>query len=167
MIVPRNAGAHQVFETTAVAVAGVQKGAFYGAVTWGWNKRNSDDKATLVPFQLHSKFTPSAVFREATELWNDSKTSHDAPTIDLPIVAEMFTNTKKVALMETRDKGKHLATLDINTRVEVINNTESADKNWRNVVVVSGPSIGKVGWIKQEFLSDKTTEMKRAPHFSK
>lgn len=161
LVPPKQVEAQQIFETTALAVAGAQKGAFYGSVQWGWNKSSSDDKVTLVPFRLLRESTPSAEFGEAAKLWNASKTTNDEPSIGLPMVAEMFTTPKKATLMDSPDKGKSLANLDINTRVEVTDKTDSAHKDWRNVVVVSGPSAGKVGWVKQESLSDRPTETKR------
>ena len=158
LIMQKQEEAHQIFETTALAVAGVQKGTFYGSVRWGWKKSGSDDKASLIPFQLIRETTPSPDFEEAAKLWNVSKTSNDDPSIGLPLTAEMFTTPKKVALMDSPDKKKSSANLDTDTRVEVMDTIDDKHKDWRNVVVVSGPLAGKVGWLKLESLSDRPTK---------
>ena len=158
LIMQKQVEAHQMFETTALAVAGVQKGTFYGSVQWGWKKSGSDDKATLIPFRLIREATPSQDFGEAAKLCNASKTSNDEPSISLPLTAEMFTTPKKAALMDSPDKKKSSANLDTDTRVEVMDTIDDKHKDWRNVVVVSGPSAGKVGWLKLESLSDRPTK---------
>ncbi len=157
LIMQKQVEAHQIFETTALAVAGVQKGTFYGSVQWGWKKSSSDDKATLIPFRLKREATPSPDFEAAAKLYNASKTSNDEASIGLPLTAEMFTTPKKAALMDSPDKKKSSANLDTDTRVEVMDTIDDKHKDWRNVVVVSGPSAGKVGWIKLESLSDRPT----------
>ena len=158
LITQKQVEAHQIFETTALAVAGVQKGTFYGSVQWGWKKSGSDDEASLIPFRLIRETTPSSDFGEAAKLWNASKTSNDEPSIGLPLTAEMFTTPKKAALMDGPDKGKSLGNLDANTGVEVMDTIDDKHKDWRNVVVVGGPLAGKVGWLKLESLSDRPTK---------
>jgi hypothetical protein len=161
LTLPKQLEAHQFFETSALAVAGIQKGAFYGSVRWGWMKSASDDEVKLEPFRLLRDATPSPEFAEAAKLWNVSKNTLGEPSIGLPGTTEMFTTLKKIALLDHADKGKSLGNLDANTRVEVTDETDSAHKNWKNVVVVSGPLTGSVGWVQQESLSDKPVESKR------
>lgn len=145
------------FETAAIAVEGVQKGAYYGSVRWGYAKGRTDTKATPLPLTLVSRSVPSSVFQDAAGLWNRSTTSQDKHSIGLPVTTEMFTNSSTAVLMDNPEKGK-VYHLDINTRLEVTDNTDDAHKDWRNVIVVSGKWIGKTGWIKQEMLS--ATEVK-------
>jgi hypothetical protein len=145
------------FETAAIAVEGVQKGAYYGSVRWGYAKGRTDTKATPLPLTLVSRSVPSSVFQDAAGLWNRSTTSQDKHSIGLPVTTEMFTNSSTAVLMDNPEKGK-VYHLDINTRLEVTDNSDDAHKDWRNVIVVSGKWIGKTGWIKQEMLS--ATEVK-------
>ena len=146
------------FETTALALEGVQKGAYYGSVHWGYTKGRNDKAAMPLPLTLVSRTVPSAVFQTAAGLWSSSTTSQDEPSVALPMASEMFTASSKAVLMETPGAGKSY-NLDVNTRVELIGKTDDRHKDWRNVIVVSGKWAGKVGWLKQEMVS--TTEVKR------
>jgi hypothetical protein len=157
----KHAEAQQIFETAALAVEGPQKGAFYGSVQWGWKKGSSDNKPTLLPFRLLKEATPSAIFGAAAKLWNASKATSGDASIRVPMAAEMFTAAKKVELMGSPGKGTSLAKLEMNTRVEVTEKLDDAHKDWRNIVVISGPFAGRVGWVKQESLSDKKVEPQR------
>lgn len=150
--------AHQIFESAALAVAGTQSGAFYGSVRWGWQKPAGVDHPTLIPFQLLRPATPSSDFSDATILWNASKTSRDEASIALPIVSEMFTNSKKTELLDSPDKGKSVV-LEMNTRVET---TTQTAKDLRKVIVISGKFVGRVGFVKQANLSTNPTETKKS-----
>ncbi|HEX3044671.1 MAG TPA: hypothetical protein VHY08_07935 [Bacillota bacterium] len=74
-----------IFETTALATKGAQKGTYYGSVRWGWR---TDDKGIFSKIDLVkvSDGVPSSTFMKSAEIWNASKTSTGANTIDLPIV---------------------------------------------------------------------------------
>ncbi len=70
---------NQVFETTALAVKGVQEGTYYGSVQWGWEK-DAIGKVKKLPLTLVSNDVPSSVFARASELWNKAKTSEGKET---------------------------------------------------------------------------------------
>jgi hypothetical protein len=148
--------AEMTFETAAVAVDGVQKGAYYGSASWGW-KRESRKKPQKLPFAPASEFSPGPDFLEAARLWNIATTSQGEPTIHLPTVAVKYT-TKRTKLVDDPAKpGKKGAVeLDINTAVEVTEKADPANKAWQNVVVVSGAYAGKTGWVSEP-LSDSRT----------
>ena len=156
----------QVFETTALAVKGVQSGTFYGSVQWGWEK-DAAGKVSKLPLKLVSKDVPSALFARASELWNRSKTSEGKETIDLPIVTGKYTNTSRVWLVSNPSKYAMtiIGKLAKNVRVEVtdkgakqrFNKTADKSKRWK-VTVVDGTHIGKVGWVMQTLLSDNKTK---------
>lgn len=59
------------FETTALALKGVQKGAYYGSVSWGFKF----DGLNVTPKYLKpvSNTNPSVNFMEAAKKWNSSK----------------------------------------------------------------------------------------------
>jgi hypothetical protein len=156
----------QVFETTALAVKGVQEGTFYGSVQWGWEK-DAAGKVNKLPLTVVSNDVPSATFARATEFWNKAKTSEGKETLDLPIVRGMYTNTPRVWLVSNPSKYKStlVSKLAKNTRLEVTGQGETAKFNqtddkykWWKVTVVDGTHIGKVGWVMQVLLSDKVTK---------
>jgi hypothetical protein len=74
----------QVFETTALALTGTQKGTYYGSVQWGW-QRDGTAKFSLVDFKTVSKGALSAGFQAAAKKWNDSQTSAGEKTLALPV----------------------------------------------------------------------------------
>jgi hypothetical protein len=154
--VPDKSEASQVFETTALAIAGTQKGAYYGSVAWGWSKSATSLDATLTKFQVASKDVPSSEYHEVAKMWNESKTSEGKDTIPLPLVAGMFTIPKKTELMEDPVKPKpiSLGDLKIHTRLEVIEPADPKDV-WRHVIVIDGPLAGKVGWVKATILTER------------
>lgn len=76
----------QVFETTALAVAGAQAGTFYGSVRWGWES-DAANAPTLVPLGVVSTGVPTESFRAASAMWNANPTSTGASTLKLPIAA--------------------------------------------------------------------------------
>jgi hypothetical protein len=148
--------AEMTFETAAVAVDGIQKGAYYGSASWGWTRKASQGP-TKLPFAPASTYSPGPDFLEAARLWSISKTRQGEPTIHLPTVAVKYT-TKKTKLVDdpANIRGKSLAVLDINTVVQVTEKTDPAHKAWDNVVVVSGAHAGKIGWVSEP-LSDTPT----------
>ncbi len=156
---------NQVFETTALAVKGVQEGTYYGSVQWGWEK-DAIGKVKKLPLTLVSNDVPSSVFARASELWNKAKTSEGKETIDLPIVTGKYTNTVDVWLVSNPSHYKTtiIGQLEKNTRLEVtdkgtakpFNKTAEKEKWWK-VTIVDGTHMGKVGWIMQADLSDTKT----------
>jgi hypothetical protein len=155
--VPNRSEGSQLFETTALAIAGAQKGAFYGSVQWGWKKSADEKKATPIEFLRYSKDVPSSEFKQAAELWNASKTSEGKDTIDLPLTSGMYTSIKKGQLMDKPSKGRSLGNLDLNTRLEVTEQTDPKFPDWGNVIVIDGPLTGKVGWVQRGILSSSIT----------
>jgi Domain of unknown function (DUF4157) len=156
----------QVFESTALAIKGVQEGTFYGSVQWGWEK-DAAGKVKPLPLTLVSNDVPSPVFSKATELWNKGKTSKGEATIDLPMVMGKYTNTQGVWLVSdpSHYKTTIIDMLAKNTRLEVTNKgmsepfNKTADKDkWWKVTIVDGTHIGKVGWVMQADLSDTKTK---------
>jgi hypothetical protein len=59
----------QIFESTALAIEGIQDGTYYGSVGWGW-RRDAAGKFSMVPFRAISQGTPSVNFLTAARIWN-------------------------------------------------------------------------------------------------
>jgi hypothetical protein len=148
---------HQIFETTALAIAGNQKGMYYGSVEWGWKKSTSDTAPQGIKFRKKSNDFPSPIFMEAARLWNVSVTSENKETIDLPIGVPV-TYKKNTPLWDSPDKRKKIADLAKDTR---LGRTERLDPKqrvwWTNVIVVRGPHIGKTGWLQEADIYSLTT----------
>jgi hypothetical protein len=136
----------QTLESAALAIEGNQKGVFYGSVQWGWYMNPGDKYAHLLEFKGKSKDAPSAIFGEAARLWNASRTTLDQPTIDVPST-DVYRISAATELWQGMGTGK-IGILSKNTRVEL---TEKREPNspafWLNVVVVSGPLTGRMGWL--------------------
>jgi hypothetical protein len=154
----------QIFETTALAVKGVQENTYYGSVQWGWEK-DAAGKVKKLPLTLKSNDVPTSIFGAAAEMWNKAKSSTGAATIDLPIVSGKYTNTPGVWLVSNPSdyKSTIIGKLVKNTRLEVTDKGakqpfNSGGDNWWKVTVVDGTQIGKVGWVMQTLLSDKKTK---------
>jgi hypothetical protein len=73
----------QVFETTALAVEGVQAGTYYGSVKWGW-WRKSDGDVLLVPLQVLSYGSVTDEFKASLKKWNETLTVTGAKPQQLP-----------------------------------------------------------------------------------
>jgi hypothetical protein len=161
---PPAADASQIFETTALAIAGHQEGTYYGSVRWGW-ETNAAGKFTKLPLSVGSNDVPSGVFTEAAKLWNTTPTSKGTATIGLPTVAGKYTNTEGVLLVNDPSKAKSssVGKLAKNTRLEVTDKgaarafNKGAATQWWQVTIVDGTHIGKVGWIMETMLSDSKT----------
>lgn len=165
MLFSRRKETSQTFETTALAVKGVQEGTYYGSVRWGWEK-NAAGKVKKLPLTIVSNDVPSSVFESATELWNKGKTSKGKDTINLPMVYGRYTNAQAVWLVSNPSKYKATVVGKIpkNSRLEVTDKggSEAFNKKgknkWWKVTVVDKAIIGKVGWVMQTLLSDKKTK---------
>ncbi|WP_157202532.1 DUF4157 domain-containing protein [Calidithermus chliarophilus] len=138
----------QRFESTALAIAGNQKGVFYGSVEWGWVKGTSDLQPRLLEFKAKSPNAPSAVFMEAARLWNVSVSPDNKPTLDLPTDVPA-TTSKATVLWDSPDKGKRLATLTQGTLLGRTARTDPKRSWWANVIVIGGPHVGKGGWVME------------------
>lgn len=141
----------QRLETAALAIAGTQRGTFYGSVEWGWSKLPGKTPVQQLPFKLKSAAAPSATLLEAARLWNISKTSKGEETIDVPLGVHREA-TKAVTLWDSPGgSGKILAQLPAGTP---LSKTTAADPKsragWIHVVVTgTGKFAGKNGWIKE------------------
>lgn len=67
------ANAEKVFETTALAIEGTEKGTYYGSITWGCNT-DASGVVTKHDIAKASDGNPSDNFMGAAEKWNAGKT---------------------------------------------------------------------------------------------
>jgi hypothetical protein len=74
----------QVFETTALAVAGVDAGTYYGSVKWGWWQK-SDGDVLLVPLRVLSFGSVTDEFKTSLAKWNETPTSKGETPQQLPV----------------------------------------------------------------------------------
>jgi Domain of unknown function (DUF4157) len=154
----------QVFETTAVAVKGVQEGTWYGSVEWGW-RSDAANKFSKLPLTLVQKDVPTGTFSAAAGLWAANPTSTGAATLPLPMIMGKYTNAAGAWLLQ--DPSKYPATrigkLAKNTRIEVTDQGAAAAFNkpgkthWWKVTVVDGALVGRVGWVMESLLADAVT----------
>lgn len=142
----RTKNAEQLFETTALAVDGVQQGTYYGSVQWGWRTDNKA-KFSRIPFKVKSLGTPSSTFLKAAGIWNKTKTSKGVSSLDLPTVDVKVINQDHVGLFA----GPYddilgvppILTLPRGTRIRII----SSDIAIIEIRVVDGPLTGTTGYI--------------------
>ena len=134
----KNAG--QVFETTALAIKGAQKGTYYGSVEWGWKTDNAGVFEKL-PLRLVSSGVPSEEFMAAAGKWNTAKTSANKSTIPLPIVKElkMFSNSLDPLL----EMGPYVG-IPKGTHYKFL---EEPDIMVAKIEVTDGPYKGQQGYI--------------------
>jgi hypothetical protein len=78
-----NTFSFQVFETTALAVAGVDAGTYYGSVKWGWWQK-SDGDVLLVPLRVLSYGSVTDEFKASLAKWNETSTSNGETPQQLP-----------------------------------------------------------------------------------
>jgi hypothetical protein len=154
------ADASQIFETTALAVAGVQRGTYYGSVRWGW-RTDAANKFTRLALSVVSNDVPSATFVRAARQWAATPTSGGAKAIPLPSTRGKFASTATSLVADPNNvAGTTIGPLDKNTRLEQTQlgttlpfNKGAADP-WRKVTVVDGTLVGRVGWVLSSALSD-------------
>ncbi|SET51906.1 protein of unknown function [Nitrosomonas marina] len=132
----------QVFETTAIATKGRQAGMYYGSVRWGW-RTDSAGNFDKIPFAKVSNGVPSSTFMKAGELWNASKSSTGADTVDLPLVDVQVT-TASITL----NQGSVMPAISLptGTRVEVL----PGPRLQTTIRVVDGSHTGLVGEISDQ-----------------
>jgi hypothetical protein len=65
----KKANSGTLFETTAVAIEGTQKGTYYGSVTWGM-KTDATGKLSKVDLAKGSEAVPGQNFMASAKLWN-------------------------------------------------------------------------------------------------
>lgn len=86
----------QIFETTAIAVAGNDAGAYYGSVRWGWTWKLGGI-LQLVPLSVISRGSASERFRQSAERWNMTKTIGGKEPLQLPEVRPGYSKPAKPA----------------------------------------------------------------------
>jgi Domain of unknown function (DUF4157) len=161
MLAGHGPNASQVFETTAVAVNGVQRGTYYGSVQWGW-RSDAANKFSKLPLSLVTRALPTGRFGRAAALWAANPTSTGAKTLPLPTTGLRFTKLDAPLVADPADAAKTtLGTVSKNTRLEFIWRgaaepfNKGAKDPWRKVTVVEGALIGRVGWILSSQLAEK------------
>ncbi len=99
-------GESKMFETTALALDGQDKGTYYGSVKWGFEMVKDGKKSKLKPYPISeaSKGTPTDNFLEPAKLWNKSKTrgTLEVSTAPEAEVLEEDRKTKKKLAKGTR-----------------------------------------------------------------
>jgi len=75
----------QVFETTAIAADGPDRGKYYGSVSWGWIWRGGGERVELFPLEVVSLGSVSERFVAAAKRWNNVLTSRFVDPIKIPL----------------------------------------------------------------------------------
>jgi hypothetical protein len=129
----------QIFETTALATKGKQTGTYYGSVRWGWR---TDDQANFskLPLEVISQGVPSSTFMKSAEVWNASKSSTGADTIDLPLVDVKITTAPITGQYPPGFIGPPLQ-IPAGTRVQILRNATLPSTNGQ-IRVVDGTFAG-------------------------
>jgi hypothetical protein len=132
----KNSG--QTFETTALAIEGVQEGTYYGSVSWGW-ETDAAGKFSVLPIEVRSKSAPTERFFKAAEKWNAATQLGTIKTIADP--TSVF------------NAGFHKSfTVPKDTEVTITDGVIH-----KNIIyqIVNIPSVGKPGRIKTGDLKDQ------------
>lgn len=130
----------QIFETAALAIKGNQAGTYYGSVRWGWRTDDAGNFAKL-PLVAVSQGVPSSTFMKSAEMWNASKSSTGADTVDLPIVDVKITTAPITAQYPPGFIGPPLQ-IPAGTRVQIIRNATPPSTNGQ-IKVVDGTFTGR------------------------
>ena len=152
---PNRKNACQIFETTALALDGTQKGDFYGSVQWGW-QTDGAAKFKRLPLKVISQGVPSAKFIRAAELWNATTTSGGTATTDIPMRGNIVvTNVPETDFLDAVG-GKRISRLTQGTRLE---DTGNRNAPYSEVRVVDGRGNRRImyrtGWVITAHLNDE------------
>lgn len=159
----RGANASQIFETTALAVTGVQTGAYYGSVKWGW-QTDAAGKISKIKLAKVSHDVPTRTFARAQQKWNVSQDDAKNPLIKFYTATARYVNVPDTSLVSdpSNAAGSEIEKLPQNARVEVIDkglfapfNKLDPNVKWWKITPVEGVAIGKVGWVMSSQLSEK------------
>lgn len=157
----RGNNASQIFETTALAIAGVQQGTYYGSVQWGW-QTDASGTFTRLPLTQKSFGSTTGTFDRAARQWNKTKSSTGARPVRLPRVSTRWTAADAVPIVDDPAAGEGTggARLPRNVRVQVIDTGADQDFNtptptWWKVTLISGAERGRVGWIRISHLATR------------
>ncbi len=153
-----SASGSQRFETTALAIDGVQKGTYYGSVVWGWTKNAGETSANPIAFEKSKDAAPSSGFFEATKAWNASKNTEDKQSIPLPTSSNKVLSATSELVDSPGKQAKRVARLDKGTTVETFE--DASHPEWVKVIVTARNSKGKIGWIKASQLTDPSPKQK-------
>jgi hypothetical protein len=154
MTLPASASGSQKFETTALAIDGVQKGIYYGSVRWGWRKDADKTSPDPIKFEKSQDAAPSSGFFAAATAWNASTNTDDKRSISLPISSNKVLSATS-ELMDRPDKeAKPVARLDKGTAVETL--ADASHPEWVKVIVTAQ---NKKGWIKASQLTDPSPDI--------
>jgi hypothetical protein len=137
----------QIFETAAIATKGVQAGTFLGSVKWGWNT-DAAGNHTKVDFKVVSEGVPSSTFLKAGEIWNATKSSTGADTVDLPLPdVKIISNAAGVDIQGGKiHLGPGARVIDLGALVSMTH---------KMIRVVDGPFVNEVGWVPNADVSDE------------
>jgi hypothetical protein len=152
---PHGANASQIFESTAIAMRGVQAGVYYGSVRWGW-RTNAAGKFHRLPLTLVSDDAPSASFNAARRLWNTTKTAAGVAHVRLSGVLTRFAVADDVEMVA--DPADPAATLVGKLakadRLQIVDGVRKSGKDWLKGTATSGTQIGLVGWTFKGDVTD-------------
>lgn len=138
-------GKSKIFETTALAIDGVDKDKYYGSVKWGYKMEGTEASPTVTKIDISeaSKGMPTSNFTEPVKLWNISKSRGTLKVIANPatVLKGDSSGTEKLA------KGKKLKQIKTVT--------------WRGntaikgeVLKADGTGSGKIYYVKNSDLVD-------------
>jgi hypothetical protein len=152
LTLPVSASGSQHFETTALAIDGIQKGTYYGSVKWGWSKEAGKTSPDLINFEKSQDAAPSSGFFKAATAWNASKNTEDKPSIPLPISSNKVLSAAGELMAGPDAKAKSLAKLDKGTTLEILE--DASHPGWVKVIVTAPHKKDQIGWIKATQLAD-------------
>jgi hypothetical protein len=144
-------GKTKMFETTALAVDGVDKDTYYGSVKWGYKMEGTDALPTLTKFDISeaSKGTPTEKYMEPAKLWNAAKTrgtlkvsADPDATVDLHVVS-LSGDTTYTSLKLLKD-----------TQLEQIQPISWGPDQAITAKVLTGPNAGKKVDIHNKNVAD-------------
>lgn len=151
----------QIFETTAVAIDGTQKGMYYGSVKWGWKVDNRGN-FTRIPLTLASRGVPTQNFLAAAEKWNKATTAY-ASSIETRGNTTFYLDSGRQARLNLLlGKSTPSVTLKGGTRVILQDDViveYRAGKVFTRVLVNAGTHVGKIGFVRPADLKEKSSGM--------
>jgi hypothetical protein len=142
-------GAGMTFETTALAIDGVDRGKYYGSVKWGYvmSGTNAALTVTASDIDLASKGTPTANFIAAAKLWNVGTTRGDL------VVNPTSPGNKRDAYtaLPAGGAGPRLAK---GTKLKLLRTLKGTTASMIEVEVLGGTQAGAVVFIYVEDVKD-------------
>jgi hypothetical protein len=159
----------QIFETTALAIDGVQKGTYYGSVTWGWQVDGNGEYKKL-DMQLVSDGMPSATFLKAAELWNKGQSTAGEKNFPLPIPDFNIFVIGSTEARFYQDPGKMDMSVPMLEGVRVKQVGEGMEKDgkqYTRIEILEGTLAEVQGWVEsgmivdeQQYMFDNTPQQK-------